>query len=81
MGPVTEPDRHNSPRLIDELVPCLAAMHEQILVGFENPLESQLSRMNCQTFSIGLNTGDFGGRAMIVIFAGTTRPVDICHPA
>src|SRR5215831_14347531 len=29
-------------------------------------LESQLSRMNCQTFSTGLSSGHFGGSRMMV---------------
>src|SRR5438093_13044279 len=39
-------------------------------------LESQLSRMNCQTFSTGLSSGHFGGSTMMVILAGTRRRVD-----
>src|SRR5215831_2175687 len=35
-------------------------------------LESQLSRMNCQTFSTGLSSGHFGGSRMMVILAGTS---------
>src|SRR5881396_2872946 len=44
-------------------------------------LESQLSRMNCQTFSTGLSSGHFGGSTMMVILAGTRRRVDKCQPA
>ena len=43
--------------------------------------ESQLSRMNCQMFSTGLSSGDFGGIAMMVMLDGTTRYVDMCQPA
>jgi hypothetical protein len=32
-------------------------------------------------FSTGLSSGHFGGRAMMVMFGGTTRPVDKCQPA
>src|SRR5205809_7200263 len=39
-------------------------------------LESQLSRMNCQTFSTGLSSGHFGGSRMMVMLAGTRRRVD-----
>jgi hypothetical protein len=35
----------------------------------------------CQTFSTGLSSGHFGGSAMMVMFAGTTRRVDMCQPA
>src|SRR6188474_1481090 len=44
-------------------------------------LESQLSRINCQTFSTGLSSGDFGGKAMMVMLGGTTRRVERCQPA
>src|SRR5262249_860064 len=43
--------------------------------------ESQLSRMNCHTFSTGLSSGHLGGSAMMVMLAGTTRRVDMCQPA
>jgi hypothetical protein len=32
--------------------------------------ESQLSRMNCQTFSTGLSSGHLGGSGMSVMFGG-----------
>ena len=34
-------------------------------------LDSQLSRINCQIVSTGLSSGDLGGRATMVMFAGT----------
>jgi hypothetical protein len=50
--------------LIDEPVPGLAAMLENIEIrGEEKLLESQFSRMNCQMFSTGLSSGNFAGRA------------------
>ena len=33
-------------------------------------LESQLSRMNCQMFSTGLSSGDFGGSGIRVMLSG-----------
>ena len=41
--------------------------------------DSQLSRMNCQTFSTGLSSGHLGGSGMSVIFGGTTSSADPCH--
>ena len=35
--------------------------------------ESQLSRMNCQTFSCGFNSGHFAGNGMSVMLGGTVR--------
>src|SRR5215203_2218482 len=43
--------------------------------------ESQLSRMNCQTFSTGFNSGHLGGSARRVMLGGTTSRLERCHPA
>jgi hypothetical protein len=44
-------------------------------------LESQLSRMNCQVFSVGFNSGDFGGSSTMLILSGTWSFSEVCHPA
>ena len=36
MGPMAESDGHDAPRLIDELVPCVAAVIDDIVVRFED---------------------------------------------
>ena len=36
MRPLAEPDGHDAPGLVDELVPCLTAMIDEIVVGFED---------------------------------------------
>ena len=38
MGPFAEPDGHDGPGLIDQLVPCVAAMVDDIVVGLEDPV-------------------------------------------
>ena len=43
--------------------------------------ESQLSRMNCQTFSMTLSSGHFGGSGSRVVLAGTFSSRDRCYPA
>ena len=48
-------------------------MIDNIVVGFEMRFESQLSRMYCQMFSTGLSSGDFGGRARMVMLAGMSQ--------
>jgi hypothetical protein len=35
MGPIAQSDGHNPPRLFGKLVPSLAAMVDEIVVGFE----------------------------------------------
>jgi len=43
--------------------------------------ESQLSRMNCQTFSCGFSSGHFAGNGMSVMLGGTIRRPERCQPA
>ena len=38
MDPVTQPDGHDAPRLVDEGVPRMAAVVEQIVVECEDPV-------------------------------------------
>jgi hypothetical protein len=38
MGPIAHPDGHDAPGLIDKFVPRLAAVIDNILVGFEYPV-------------------------------------------
>ena len=40
--------------------------------------ESQLSRIYCQMFSTGLSSGDFGGRARMVMLGGMSNLADRC---
>jgi hypothetical protein len=44
-------------------------------------LDSQLSRRYCQTFSVGLSSGDFGGNGSRLMLAGTASLLEVCHPA
>ena len=39
-------------------------------LGFKIRFDNQLSRMNCQTFSTGFNSGDRGGSARTVMLSG-----------
>jgi hypothetical protein len=60
----------------------LAAVIDEIIVGFEDTIgEPIIAHVLCQTFSTGLNSGDFGGKGMMVMLGGTTRRVDRCQPA
>jgi hypothetical protein len=40
-----------------------------------------LSRMNCQIFSTGLSSGDFGGNGKRVMLSGIGSFFETCHPA
>ena len=61
-------------------VPGLAAQRDDVFVGFEDPVR-QLSRMNCQTFSTGFNSGDRGGSARTVMLSGIASLGVKCQPA
>jgi len=38
MRPMTQSDGHDAPGLVDELVPCLAAVIDEIVIGFEDAI-------------------------------------------
>ncbi len=81
MRPFAASDGHDVPRLIDEFVPSLAAMVDDVIWDVNTRLESQLSRMNCQMFSTGFNSGHLGGNGMMVMLAGTSSFAVVCQPA
>ena len=58
-----------------------AAVIEDVVIVLKTRLESQLSRINCQTFSTGLSSGARGGSGIRVILSGTSRAREVCHPA
>jgi hypothetical protein len=43
--------------------------------------DSQLSRMNCQMFSNGFNSGERGGSSRMLMLSGMTISSLVCHPA
>ena len=71
MRPLAEPDGHDAPGLVDELVACLTAVIDEIVVGFEGTVGEPVAALNCQTFSTWLSSGHFDGRAIIVMLDGT----------
>ena len=56
-------------------------MVDDVRVGGETRFDSQLSLMNCQIFSTGLSSGDFGGNDTSVMLGGTGSVFETCHPA
>src|SRR5215204_3503533 len=81
MCPIAQPDRHDGPWPVDELVLGRGAMLKNVVVGGKTRLESQSSRMNCQMFSTGLSSGHLGGSGTSVMFGGTMSLSDRCQPA
>ena len=70
MRPLAQSDGHDAPWLIDELVPCFAAMVDEIVIGFENTvrepvvahvLPDVLNRVEFWGFWRQGDNGDVGG--------------------
>ena len=69
MRPLAEPDGHDAPGLVDELVPSLAAVIDEIVVGFEDAvrepvvahkLPDVLDRVELGAFRRQGDNGDIG---------------------
>jgi hypothetical protein len=74
------PDRHDPPGLIDKLVPCVAAVVDDAVEGFEDPVRKPIAAHElCQTFSCGLSSGHLAGNAISVTFGGTMSRPDTCQ--
>ncbi|TCS23330.1 hypothetical protein EDC31_13125, partial [Acidomonas methanolica] len=61
MCPVSQTEGHDAPGLVYELIPGVAADIDDVVVGAKIRFDSQVLRMNCQTFSTGFNSGERGG--------------------
>jgi len=70
MRPLAQSDGHDAPRLVDELVPSIAAMVDEIVVGFENTIRKPvvahelpdvLDRVELRAFRRQGENGDIGG--------------------
>src|SRR5215204_3518276 len=81
MGPVSEADGHDEPGLVDELVPSVTAVINNLLVGTQDPVGEPVVAHDCQTFSTGFNSGDRGGSGRSVMLAGTFSLGETCQPA
>ena len=75
MGPVPQSDGHDAPRLVDELVPGVAAMVDDVVVGFEHavgePVVAQelpdvFGRIEFGTFRRQRQNGDVRGNVELV---------------
>ncbi len=75
MRPIAKPDGHDRPGLIDELVPGVAAVVEDVVVGFEDPigqpviaheLPDVLDRVEFGAFRRQRQDGDVGRDSQVV---------------
>src|SRR3546814_19654476 len=81
MRPAAKADGHDTQRLIDEAVPGVATLFEDITVGGEHPVREPVGAHELHTFSTGLSSGHFGGIGSKVMLSGISRARELCHPA
>src|SRR3546814_18689519 len=81
MRPAAQADGHDTPRLIDEAVPGVATLIEDITVGGEHPVREPVVARELHTFSTGLSSGHFVGIGSQVMLSGILRARALCHPA
>ena len=62
MGPVAQSDRHDLPGLVDELVPGLAAVAEDVVVGCEDPVRQPVFAHELPDVLDGVELGRLGGQ-------------------
>jgi len=60
MGPVSQPDRHDLPRLINEAVPRLAAMIDEIVVGEKDAVRQPIVAQELPDILDGVQLGALG---------------------
>ena len=71
MCPVTQADGHDAPRLIDEGVPGMAAVVEQVIIGYEDPVGEPVVAHELPEVFDRVQFGALGGSGMRVMLAGT----------
>src|SRR3954447_24287639 len=79
--PFARADRCDGSGLGDEPAPGVAGGLDDLLVGVEDALESQVWRRYCQMFSTGFSSGARDGSRMMVMFLGMLRAPVVCQPA
>ena len=72
---------HDAPRLIDELIPCLAAVIDEIVVSCKNAVGEPVVAHELPDVFHWVELGGFRGMARMVMLGGMTRRVDMCQPA
>ena len=81
MGPIAQPDGHDAPRLIDELVPRVAAMVDDVVIGFEDAVGEPVVAHELPDVFGGIEFRAFGRQRQMVMLSGTSSLAVICQPA
>jgi hypothetical protein len=78
---LAQSDGHDAPGLIDQVVPSLAAMIDEIVVGFEDAAGKPVVAHELPDILDRIELGAFWRQRMMVMLAGTRRRADKCQPA
>ena len=70
---MAQSDGHDAPGLIDELVPCRAAMVDDIVVGFKDAIGEPVVAHKLPDVFDRVEFGGLWRQGMMVMLAGTTR--------
>ena len=81
MCPIAHTDGHDGPRLIDEVIPGIAAMVDDVVVAFEDAVREPVFAHESQMFSTGFNSADRDGSITMEMLSGTVKLAVVCHPA
>ena len=72
MRPIAQSDGHDAPGLIDELVPGVAAVVDDVVVGFEDAVREPVVAHELPDVLDGVQFGAFRRQRQMVMLAGTT---------
>ena len=81
MRPLAQTNGHDPPGLGDELVPCLAAVVDEIVGGGEDPVGEPVIADELPDVLDRIELGRFWRHGENRDVGGMTKPAEICHPA
>ena len=76
MSPFAHADGHDAPRLVDEFVPRVAAVIDDVVVGFEYSVGQRVVAHELPDV-FGVKLGTFGRQRTRVMLGGATRRPDM----
>jgi hypothetical protein len=80
MCPVAQADRHDGPGLVDELVPGIAAVIEDVVVGAEDAVGEPVVADELPDVFDRVEFGRFGRQRSRVMLAGMSSLAERCQP-
>jgi hypothetical protein len=72
---------YDAPGLVDQLVPGITAMIDDLVVGFEDAVGEPIVPHELPDILDGVEFWAFAGSGITLIFSGMMSAAVICHPA